>query len=104
MDKAMDKATAKREMAGHWISDLAEAAKTHDQMLLKREHSRAQEAAPLYGGAKPRCCACFCHDATDSPCHCAPPAVHFDPSKWKSRDCWPASDSSFIVLSSAHVM
>jgi len=43
-DKAIDKATAKRGMAGHWISDLAEAAKTHDQMLLKREHSRAQEA------------------------------------------------------------
>jgi hypothetical protein len=39
-----DKATAKREMAGDWISDLAEAAKTHDRMLLKREHSRAQVA------------------------------------------------------------
>jgi len=31
-------------MAHDWISDLAEAAKSHDQMLLKREHSRAQEA------------------------------------------------------------
>jgi len=29
--------------AGDWIGELAEAAKTHDQLTLKREHDRVRE-------------------------------------------------------------
>jgi hypothetical protein len=40
-------------MPSDWIGELAEAARTNDQLLLMREHSRAQEAQAI--AAKSQC-------------------------------------------------